>query len=265
MTITFIGAGNVAWHLAPALENAGHHVLAIYSRQLTHARQLTSMLYDARPISELNLANNPSELFILAVPDHALNEVCARLVLPENATIVHTSGGLSLEKLRQLMSVYSDVPVKTGVFYPLQTFSRGRALLDFEQIPLCIEADNSETQRQLVTMGQEMSTIVYLVNSAERRALHVAAVLACNFSNHLMALAKDITNDEDLEFDLLKPLIRETVRKALDADHPADVQTGPARRNDTQVIENHLTYLRPKPNVARLYELLTENIRQRYE
>jgi predicted short-subunit dehydrogenase-like oxidoreductase (DUF2520 family) len=101
------------------------------------------------------------------------------------------------------------------------------------------------------------------VNSAERRALHVAAVLACNFTNHLLALANDITDDEELEFDLLKPLIRETVRKALEADHPADVQTGPARRNDMQVIENHLAYLRPRPVTARIYELLTESIRQR--
>ena len=263
MTITFIGAGNVAWHLAPALENAGHHVLAIYSRQLTHARQLATMLYDARPISDLNLADNPSQLFILAVPDHALDEVCARLVLPENATLVHTSGGLSLEKLQQLVTVYSDVPVKTGVFYPLQTFTRGRALLDFEQIPLCIEADDADTEAQLVTMGQEISTIVYLVNSSERRALHVAAVLACNFSNHFMALAKDITDAEDLEFDLLKPLIRETVRKALDAAHPADVQTGPARRHDTQVMQNHLAYLRPNPTVARLYEIVSDSIGQR--
>lgn len=264
MTITFIGAGNVAWHLAPALENAGHHVLAVYSRQLTHARQLATMLYDGRPISDLNLANNPSQLFILAVPDNALDEVCQRLVLPENATLVHTSGGLSLEKLQRLMSVYSDVPVKTGVFYPLQTFSRGRALLDFEQIPLCIEADNANTEQQLVTMGQEMSTIVYLVSSAERRTLHVAAVLACNFTNHLLALAKDLTDAEDLEFDLMKPIIRETIRKALDADHPADVQTGPARRHDSQVIENHLTYLRSNPALSRIYELLTANIEKRY-
>ena len=264
MTLTFIGAGNVAWHLAPALENAGHHVLAVYSRQLTHARQLATLLYDAQPISDLNLADNPSDLFLLAVPDNALPDVCARLVLPEGATLVHTSGGLSLEALSRLMQVYSDVPVKTGVFYPLQTFTRGRPLLDFEEIPLCIEADNPGTERQLVAMGQAMSTIVYLISSAERRALHVAAVLACNFSNHLMALAKDITDAEDLDFDLLKPLIRETVRKALDAPHPADVQTGPARRHDTDVISSHLTYLRPQPLVARIYELLTDNIRRRY-
>jgi predicted short-subunit dehydrogenase-like oxidoreductase (DUF2520 family) len=265
MTITFIGAGNVAWHLAPALENAGHHVLAIYSRQLKHARQLASILYDARPISDLNLADNPSQLFILAIPDHALDEVCERLVLPEGATLVHTSGGQSLGKLAHLMQVYSDVPVQTGVFYPLQTFTQGQKLLDFEQIPLCIEADNPDTEAQLVTMGQEISTIVYLVSSAERRVLHVAAVLACNFSNHLMALAKDITEAEDLEFDLLKPLIRETVRKALDATHPADVQTGPARRHDAQTIAAHLTYLSDKPDIARIYKVLSDGIEKMYE
>ncbi len=264
MTITLIGAGNVAWHLAPALENAGHHLLAVYSRQLSHARQLATMLYDARPISDLNLANNPSELFILAVPDSALDAVCARLVLPENATLIHTSGGLSLDTLQRLMSVYSDVPVKTGVFYPLQTFTKGRPLLSFDQIPICIEADNDLTQKQLVDLGQAMSTIVYLVNSAERQTLHVAAVLASNFCNHLLALAKDLTDAHDLEFDLLKPLIRETVRKALAANHPAEVQTGPARRHDNQVIASHLTYLRPQPALARLYELLSNSIGQRY-
>lgn len=264
MSITFIGAGNVAWHLAPALENAGHHVVAVYSRQLTHARQLASILYDAQPVTDLNLADSSSDLFVLTVPDNALDEVCARLVLPEGATLVHTSGGQSLAKLRHLMSVYSDVPVNVGVFYPLQTFTRGRNLLDFEQIPICIEADDKAVEAQLVTMGQEISTIVYLVNSAERRVLHVAAVLACNFSNHLMALAKDITDTEDLEFDLLKPLIGETIRKALDAEHPADVQTGPARRHDSQVIAAHLMYLQDKPDVAKLYQVLTESIERRY-
>ncbi|MEZ0608964.1 Rossmann-like and DUF2520 domain-containing protein [Fibrella sp. WM1] len=264
MSITFIGAGNVAWHLAPALENIGHHVVAVYSRQLTHARQLASILYDARPVSDLNMADNPSDLFILSVPDDAIDEVCSRLVLPEGATLIHTSGGQSLAKLRHLMDVYSDVPVRTGVFYPLQTFTRGRNLLDFEQIPICIEADNKDTETQLVTMGQAISTIVYLVSSAERRVLHVAAVLACNFSNHLMALANDITSAEDLEFDLLKPLIRETVRKALDAEHPADVQTGPARRHDSQVINSHLTYLSDRPQVAQIYRLLTASIEARY-
>ncbi|KAB7729333.1 DUF2520 domain-containing protein [Rudanella paleaurantiibacter] len=262
MEITFIGAGNVAWHLAPALENAGHHVNEVVSRQLSHARQLVSnTLYDARPRSDFNLAQSVSQLFILTVPDDALPDVCARLVLPEGAIVVHTSGTRSLGDLTQLMQVYSDVPVHTGVFYPLQTFSRQQSLLDFEEIPLCIEAADPETESQLVALGQEISSIVYLVDSAERRVLHLAAVFACNFTNHLFAIAKGLTDAHDLEFDLLKPLIRETFRKGMAAADPATVQTGPARRGDQKTIDTHLDMLRHQPRLQAIYDLLTASIR----
>lgn len=265
MEITVIGAGNVAWHLSPALENAGHHVNEVVSRQLTHARQLVSLLYDARPRSDLNVANSPSRLFLLTVPDDALPDVCSRLVLPENAIVVHTSGSFSLEALNQLIQLYSDVPVRTGVFYPLQTFSRHQNPLDFEEIPLCIEASDPETEATLVAMGQEISSIVYLVSSAERRVLHLSAVFACNFTNHLLALAKDFVESHDLEFDLLRPLIRETFRKALATNDPAEVQTGPARRNDQKTITTHLGMLNGQPHLQEIYELLTESIRRRYK
>lgn len=261
MEVTFIGAGNVAWHLAPALENAGHRVNEVISRQLSHARQLVSLLYDARPRSDLNVAKSLSRLFVLTVPDDALPDVCARLVLPENAIVVHTSGSRSLDDLNQLMQLYSDVPVKTGVFYPLQTFSRSQNPLDFEDIPICVEASDPETEAALVAMGQEISSIVYLVSSAERRVLHLAAVFACNFTNHLLAIANDLTDAHDLEFDLLRPLIRETFQKALAAKTPADVQTGPARRNDQKTINTHMAMLNGQPRLQEIYELLTESIR----
>ncbi len=260
MEITFIGAGNLAWHLAPALENAGHHVNEVYSRQLAHTRQLVSMLYDAQPHSELNFADSPSELFVLAVPDDAIEAICARLVLPANALLVHTAGSLSVDQLRQWIATYSDVPVRTGVFYALQTFSRGQSLLPFAQIPLCIEASDAESESQLVLMGQDMSQIVYLVNSHERLALHVAAVFAGNFTNHVMALAKTLTDAENLEFALLKPLIRETIRKALLADDPAEVQTGPARRGDEATLARHEYYLAPTPDLLQVYQVLTDSI-----
>ncbi len=255
----------MAWHLAPALENAGHRINEVVSRQLTHARQLVSLLYDARPRSDMNLAKSSSRLFLLTVPDDALPDVCSRLVLPENAIVVHTSGSFSLENLSQLMHLYSDVPVRTGVFYPIQTFSRNQNPLDFEEIPLCIEANDPETETVLVAMGQEISSIVYLVSSAERRVLHLAAVFACNFTNHLLAIANDLTNAHDLEFDLLRPLIRETFRKGLVAEDPAEVQTGPARRDDQKTINTHLAMLNGQPRLQEIYELLTESIRGRYK
>lgn len=260
MNISFIGAGNVAWHLAPALENAGHHINEIYSRQLQSARRLTSNLYDAQIHSELNFASSTSKLFILAIPDDALETVCPRLVLPEGAILVHTSGSCSLDKLQSWMAIYSDVPVRTGVFYPLQTFTREQPLVDFTGVPLCLEATDAGTEEELVELGQAISRIVYLVSSSERLLLHLAAVLACNFSNHLLALARELTVSNGLEFELLTPLIQETVRKALSIPDPATVQTGPARRNDQTTIQAHLALLSDRPIVAEIYQLLTKSI-----
>ncbi len=265
MEISFIGAGNLAWHLAPALENAGHHINEVYSRQLSNARQLVSNLYDARTHSDLNFADSPSRLFILAVSDDALESVCSRLVLPENAVIVHTSGSQSLSALETWMAVYSDIPVHTGVLYALQTFTKGQVFLEFEDIPFCLEATDKTTEDKLVNLAQELSDIVYLITSEERRVLHMAATFACNFTNHLLAIAHDLATADGLEFDLLRPIITETFRKGLAADNPADVQTGPARRGDLTTIESHLFLLSNKPKLAEIYAVLTESIRQRYQ
>lgn len=264
MEISFIGAGNLAWHLAPALENAGHHINEVYSRQLQHARRLVSNLYDARTHSDLNFADSSSKLFVLAVPDDALEGVCSRLVLPENARLVHTSGSRPLGDLARWMAVYSDVPVDTGVFYALQTFTKEQPFLAFDDIPLCIEATEKNLEDELVGIGQEISDIVYLITSDEREILHLAAVFACNFTNHLLTIAHDLTTGDGLEFDLLRPLIRETLRKGLAADNPADVQTGPARRNDLSTIDAHLTSLAAQPRLAEIYEVMTTTIQQRY-
>ncbi|WP_138992873.1 Rossmann-like and DUF2520 domain-containing protein [Larkinella sp. C7] len=263
MKLSFIGAGNLAWHLAMAFENAGNVIGEVYSRDEKNARRLISMLYDARLNPDLNFAESESELFVLAIPDDALEEVTPQLVLPENALVVHTSGSKSLESLRQLMDIYSDVPVRTGVFYPLQTFSKGINPLPFETIPLCIEASDKSTEKQLIALGQELSQIVYLVNSHERKVLHIAAVFACNFTNYLFGIAKDLTDSENLEFDLLKPLIEETVQKALDARHPAEVQTGPARRGDVNTLSLHRAYLSDRPELLQLYRVLSDGIQAR--
>ena len=265
MEISFIGAGNLAWHLAPALENVGHHINEIYSRQLQHSRRLVSNLYDARTHSDLNFADSSSTLFILAVPDDALEDVCSRLVLPENARLVHTSGTRPLSDLARWMTVYSDVPVDTGVFYALQTFTKEQPFMAFDAIPLCLEASEKRFEEELVSIGQQISDIVYLITSDERKVLHMAAVFACNFTNHLIAIAHDLATGDGLEFDLLRPLIRETLRKGLAADNPADMQTGPARRNDLSTIEAHLSLLDTRPRLAEIYSVMTTSIRHQYD
>ncbi|MFD2523773.1 Rossmann-like and DUF2520 domain-containing protein [Emticicia soli] len=261
MKISMIGAGNVAWHLSIAFENHHHQVCEVFSRQQSKAKALTAMLYQAEAKTDLDFSDSKAELFILAVADDAIAEVCSMLVLPENAILAHTSGTKSLEDLQKLIGSFHDLPIRCAVFYPLMTFSKQKKM-QLKEVPFCIESDDAEAESQLVRLAQGMSNTVYLVSSQERKVLHVAAVFACNFTNHLMALAKEITNDEDLEFDLLKPLIRETFQKALAAEHPADVQTGPAVRGDKSTINNHLVYLNNRPDLFEIYEIMSESIQQ---
>ncbi|HEV7351090.1 Rossmann-like and DUF2520 domain-containing protein [Telluribacter sp.] len=264
MTISFVGAGNVAWHLAQAFESAGHIVSEVYSRDPQNARKLTSLLYDASIQPDLNFAESDADLLVIAVSDDALAGIIERIVLPENAIVVHTSGTQSLAELQRLVGIYSDVPVRTGVLYPLQTFTK-ETQLDYARVPFCIEAIEPDVEEQLMALARSVSDHVYLVDSYERRILHIAAVFACNFTNHLYSVAHDLLAREQLNFDLLKPLLQVTLDKALQTSDPALVQTGPARRGDWAVTGLHLNYLQElNPAWASLYRQLTESIRQRH-
>ncbi len=264
MNISFIGAGNVAWHLTQKLENAGHSIIDVFSRDIQNAKSLAAQLYDTDVKHDLNYSESPSQVFVIAVKDSALEEVVERLVLPENAILVNTSGTLPLETLEKLVEVYSDVPVCTGVFYPLQTFTREEPLASGE-IPFCIEASDQQTAEKLVSLAQSISRNVYEIDSEERKILHIAAVFANNFTNHLLSVSADVLEREGLDFEMLGPLITETYRKALAAGDPSFVQTGPARRGDWETTNNHLAYLQAaSPEWAKLYRTISESIREKH-
>jgi predicted short-subunit dehydrogenase-like oxidoreductase (DUF2520 family) len=181
------------------------------------------------------------------------------MVLPENCVLVHTSGTKTLAELQQAVDTYSDVLVRTGVFYPLQTFTKGVSMT-LNNVPFCIEATHEATEDLLIALAQGLSSVVYVMSSEERQILHLGAVFACNFSNHLFAISQRILQKHTLEFSLLKPLIEETVRKALASPDPAAVQTGPARRHDYATTDRHLDYLNHYPDWQILYESLSESI-----
>ncbi|GAB3177063.1 Rossmann-like and DUF2520 domain-containing protein [Telluribacter humicola] len=264
MNISFVGAGNVAWHLAQAFENAGHVIIEVYSRDPQNARKLTSVLYDADIQPDLNFAESDADLLVIATSDDALAEIIERIVFPENAMVVHTSGTQSLAELQRLVGIYSDVPVRTGVLYPLQTFTK-EVELDYSQVTFCVEATEPDVEGQLMALANSVSPQVYRIDSYERRILHIAAVFACNFTNHLMSIAHDLLGREQLDFEIMKPLISETINKALHTVDPALVQTGPARRGDWAITGQHLEYLQElNPAWASLYRQLTESIRQRH-
>jgi predicted short-subunit dehydrogenase-like oxidoreductase (DUF2520 family) len=254
--IAIIGAGNVAWHLAIALEKAGHRVTEVYSRHLVNAKLLSQQLYEANPTTSLNLVKSQAHVVIIAVSDNALAEVAEKLKVNSIVLVVHTSGTQPLDVLQPLGK-------NIGVFYPLQTFTKNKQL-DFKRIPLCIETQETKHLHLLGELATSLSKEVFVLNSEQRKALHVAAVMACNFTNHLFTAAKQLLDDKDMDFEMLFPLIKETVEKAMLLP-PKEAQTGPAKRNDTQIIDKHMVYLQNYPSYAAVYEAMTNSIMEMYK
>ena len=256
MRIGFVGSGNVAWHLAPALENAGNSVVAVYSRSDKNAKALTKRLYNAAVISNLDFSSFEIDLIIISISDDALELVAKELIIPENVIIVHTSGSKPL-------SVLAYLPTdQLGVFYPLQTFSKEKKI-DFNEVPFLIESEEKEVNKKLEKLGKSISKIVKMVHSDDRKSIHVAAVFACNFTNHMLRISNDLLKEHDLNFELLKPLLVETMNKAL-AIGPESAQTGPARRHDFDLLEKHMQFLEEDSDRAEIYKLVSQHIINTY-
>ncbi|NEM96591.1 Rossmann-like and DUF2520 domain-containing protein [Pontibacter burrus] len=254
MNITIVGAGNVAWHLAQALQEAGNTITAVYSRTLANAAELAIRLPGAAATDSLNFSNTPADIILIAVPDGALADVAERMKVQPQTIVAHTSGSQPVSVLQTIAAA------GVGVFYPVQTFSK-RVPVNMQQVPILIEGTTNDATSRLQQLAQTISSKVGLVNSEKRKQLHLAAVFACNFTNHLLGISRELLAQAGLPSDLLQPLINETISKAA-AHHPFTVQTGPAVRNDQNVIHEHLQLLRDSPELQEIYRQLTRSIQQ---
>lgn len=252
MNVSFIGSGNLAWHLAPAFDNAGFIVKEVYSRNHRHAEALTGRLYQAEVKASLDFSTSDSTVFIIAVNDDSISEIAREIILPDDAVLAHTSGSVPLSDLQ-----FAATP-NIGVFYPLQTFSKSKKI-DFKSTPIFVESNNEETESVLLNLAKAISGQARVISSEERKALHVAAVFASNFTNHMLALSQKVMQENSLEFDWLKPLIVETLNKSLQLG-PEAAQTGPARRGDLETLEKHMAFLQTDPDLSELYKIISQHI-----
>lgn len=243
--VTLIGSGNVAQHLIQAFsKTTAVNLVQVFSRQ---SEAVTHLVDSRKVISDFNELQE-TDVIIIAVTDDAIETVSNQITL-QNQLVVHTSGSLAMTALNSKH--------KRGVFYPLQTFSKTKAV-DFKNIPICLEAENETDYQTLENLADVISEVHYRVSSEQRRALHVAAVFVSNFVNHLYQIGSDICTENHLSFDILKPLIQETAQKIMTLT-PNEAQTGPAKRHDTTTINAHLSFL-TDANQKELYKLLTKSI-----
>lgn len=255
MRIGLFGAGRVATALAPALVAGGHQFVFLASRNHTSAVALAARLPGC-PVLALPLRQSPplADLYLLAVPDAAVPPLLASVAWPAGTLVAHLAGALPL-------AVFAAAPqVRGGVLYPLQTFSPGRAI-DWPSVPLFVEAADPEGAATLLVVGQSLSHRVAVLDSAQRLRLHLGAVFASNFTNHVLGIAHTLLAEAGLDFALLAPLVHETVAKAL-AAHPTPfaVQTGPAARHDAPTLAAHTEALAAHPAWQALYSALSQSI-----
>lgn len=258
-TVTFVGAGNVASHLAMALAEAGYTIAGIYSRTMTSAQTLCERLSRVGqcPVATDTLDRlATADVYIISVVDDALPAVVdAWPTHCRQGVVLHTAGSVAMDVVRDTSDHY-------GVLYPMQTFSKDKTL-DFSSVTCFIEGNDDVATRTATSLGSAIFGRCEVLSSEGRQQLHMAAVFACNFSNHMYALAYELLESHHIDPRCLLPLITETAGKVTTL-HPHDGQTGPARRGDRDVVARHTAALNDNPELQQIYNILSESILRRF-
>lgn len=247
--VVLLGSGNVAYHLALAMKSTKNvELIQRYSRKNSNAQLFDDSIPHTTELREIK----PADVYILAVKDEAIAKVSA-LLKDIKGLLVHTSGAKGLDVL--------DSRIRRGVLYPVQSLSIDQNI-DLKDVPFAIETDSAEDQKLLKDLASELTQHVYELDSVKREKLHISAVFANNFSNFMFACAKDLCDEHQIPFEILRPLILETSNK-IQYLTPYDAQTGPARRHDMEVIQQHLNQLNGQQR--EMYRLLSAAISDTYK
>jgi predicted short-subunit dehydrogenase-like oxidoreductase (DUF2520 family) len=254
LNISFLGAGKVASALAGKLSETGHRIDLIVS---PHERNGKLLAENCGAVwSEQPDFPETTQLIITAIPDSLLQSVLKGINCGKETIVVHTAGSFGLE-------VFPGELLRTGVFYPLQTFSVHRHI-DFDGLPFIIEASDEQVNKVLSDLAISIGGKIISVSSQQKIALHTAAVFMCNFSNYMLTAGKEVADRAGLPFGIFFPLIRETMAKAIESG-PEHSQTGPAIRNDRITIDRHLELLSSTPELKKLYSEVTASIMNYYK
>ena len=237
----------LAWHL----HNSGHEIVQVYGRHLAAAKFIGNLM-DIPCTDKISDITDEADIYLLSVNDDAIEEIARNLRLGDKV-IAHTSGSVA-------MKILDPVSPNYGIFYPLQTLSKNVSV-DFGVIPICINGSNEKTKSILKDLASSLTSKVVEIDDDKRLAIHIAAVFANNFTNHLFSVSQMVLEKSGLSFEIFKPLINETVRK-IQNHEPLNVQTGPAIRHDEKTIEQHLKFLREDGRFADLYKILSDDIQK---
>lgn len=250
-SIVLIGAGNVATHLGKAFHEAGCRIRMVYSRTKESARILAESI-GCPYTTDITSIDNEADIYIVSLKDSVLDHILPELVkCNSKALFVHTAGSVSID-------IWKGLTHRYGVLYPMQTFSKQRDI-NFDNVHFFIEANTEEDTELIIKTASLISRHIFKASSEQRKYLHISAVFACNFANHMYSICEHLLTSHGLPFSAMLPLIDETAEKVHHLS-PVSAQTGPAQRDDHNIMNNHLSLLKDEPEIAELYLRISENI-----
>jgi predicted short-subunit dehydrogenase-like oxidoreductase (DUF2520 family) len=249
--IAIVGSGNVATYMGHLLNNNSYKISAVISRNAMTGQALAEALETS--FSAEHQISEDTDLVLLCVNDDDLRNASESLASGRYA-VCHCAGSLPMDIL--------DRHALRGVLYPLQSIHSDTNVEEAE-VPFLIEASSNELQKQLEDLLRSCRKSFHIVNSDQRLAYHLAAVFANNFTNAMMVATEEISTDLQLDFSLLQPLIAETFNR-IEKHRPANVQTGPAKRNDQEAMKRHLAILSKYPDMKALYESISAYIMEKF-
>jgi predicted short-subunit dehydrogenase-like oxidoreductase (DUF2520 family) len=248
MDISIIGTGNVAHVLAKLIVSNGHRIKQIIGRNISDGLSLAN-LSGANFINILTKPDQNIDLCIVALSDNAYPEAIQGINLGD-VLVAHTAGSVSIKLLE-------NISTNIGVLYPLQSLRKEMDTIP--EIPLLLEANNAQALAFLESFAKTISNTVTHLDEDKRIRLHAGAVIASNFTNYLYSVTEVFCKAENVDFNLLKPLIIETAERIVKKS-PQDLQTGPAKRGDIITLQKHLQLLDAHPKLKILYTRMTDGI-----
>lgn len=220
------------------------------------ARNWSKSNWDALPMSIPKyiigeVALPPCEVLFFCVNDKAIS-VLSRFISGTMLNI-HFAGSMPLSAL--------EAPVGRGVIWPIQSIN-DHIDLNWDKIPVIWDADTDFAK----SYASEFANFLNENKSMQmdfqmREKLHLSAVFTSNFINALFMASEDILGNTEMVKYLL-PLIEHSVERYQGAN-AVKWQTGPAARNDEQVIQKQLQLLKDNPELAEIYKSMTHYIRQK--
>ncbi len=252
MKIVIVGSGNIASFFAKKLY-IKHDIIQIISKNINHAKQLANQ-YHCQYANQIEQIHQDADVIIFALKDDVLLHI-AHSYSFQNKLVIHTAGSIHLDEIKNISNQIACI----WCVYSIQ-----KEMLPLnDSVPIVINANNEASLQNVNIIAQSISQNIFHFNDKQKSFLHLAAVFANNFTNHLYSLSQQICEEQKMDFDVLKPLIQNTAEKIKQAN-PAQIQTGPAIRHDQQTMNKHLQLLQTE-TLKKIYHLLSFSIQQKTE